>query len=89
MSRFNLESLEHRRNDARLAHGLAITDRERDILVTLIEKCIRNEIFPRHTLESRQEIGICNSATPKIKDQSYLSCRRRHPKDLLRDLKAP
>ena len=61
----------------RLAYGLAITDGERDILVTLIEKCIRNEIFPG-TRSKADKRSVFVIATPKIENRSYLSCRRCH-----------
>src|SRR5258708_5488329 len=71
MTRPDLERLGHARDDQRLAHRLAVADRQRDVLVGLIGKRGGDEHLAGDAFEGTKDAGVYNAVAPQLHDESH------------------
>ena len=60
VGRFDLECLEHERDDIRLRDRLLLIDRQRGILVSEFHQLVRDERFARHLGHRAQDLRVAD-----------------------------
>src|SRR5262249_35693904 len=63
-------------DDAGLAHGLAVADRQRDILVGLVGEGAGHEQLARHLLHRAEHARILDPGAAQLAEQPQLARRR-------------
>src|SRR3546814_436882 len=66
-----------------------MADRQRRVFISLIDESLRYESLARHAFQRRQHRRIGNAAAPKIENQAYLACGKRHENKPFRRRNAP
>src|SRR5205085_4116704 len=72
----DLECLGHARDDEGLAHRLAVTDRQRDILIGLIGEGGGHEELARDPLERAENARVGDAEAAQLHDEAQLLRRR-------------